>query len=330
MRPFATLAAALGAALSLSVAAPGCAATRAEYAAACAAEMGAVPPFNCMQGDIIPIKVNGASTTTPVNSCDAPVQLGGPDTPCMPLARLLRLNSGVSTVETVAICRKYHASSGSTDAQRQADSNFHDIAVIQHNKATGNTCFFQSHVDPSPALNGSSVPAPGDPSAQGDTYWLPPASVGSIQCIGCHSADPFIWSPYVAQVADLSKWDPNGNWNSNFQNVFGKVTKTFKPTGNACVSCHRIGWHPSSQCSFVHRYTVDAKASSTHPSEFWMPPGGAWSNTFQTALDQIDRCCGDPSRSECNTQVADSPDGPPLGPPWPMAARLAASLLPIR
>jgi hypothetical protein len=303
MRSRARLAAILAIGAISALPAPGASAmTRLEHAQQCAAEMGTIPGFNCMDGQTIPITVNGVAQTQPVAACDKPVQLGlVEEGQCVPYARFLRLSTGVSTVETVAICRKYHKSTGPDDA------TFHDIAMIQHNKATGHTCYFQSPVDV--PHNGLTVPSPSDSSAQASTYWLEPPSVAIIHCTGCHSADPFIWSPYVIQVADPTHWNPLGKWDSNFLNLFGTAAQTFKPTGNLCTSCHRMG--SGNDCGgFMLSYTVGPKSNTTAPqNEFWMPPNfgtnaAAWHSTFDTSFDQLKRCCSTPSLPECNTVTA--------------------------
>jgi len=291
---------ALFALMSINASAGG-APSAAEYAKGCAAEMGKIQEFNCMTGTILPITVNGVDSSSVVTACDKPIQLGIPDsTQCTPFARLLKLDTGNANVLTLAICRKYRASpTGPTD------SGFQDIAVIQHNRATGNTCFFQSPVGKE--QDGTTVPSPSTDATSASPFWDPPEVVRGIHCTSCHDADPFIWSPYVAQVADVPKWDPLGKWNSNFLDLFGDTVSTFKPAGNACASCHRIG---SNTCStFVQEYTVLAKMASTHPGEFWMPPNftgssDLWHKQNDTAMAQLARCCSDPSASECASQSA--------------------------
>src|ERR1700730_13870357 len=223
--------------------------SRLAYAQQCAAEMGTVPSLNCMQGVIIPITKNGVPLSRPSagEDCDKPIQLGLTGaSQCVPYSRFIRLNTGDPNVETVAICRKYaeDASGGLNDP------HFTDVAMIQHNKRTGNTCYYQSHLHQH--LDGRRVPSPQEDSSAANSFWLEPRPGGpdGITCTNCHDADPFIWSPYIVQkgVADPSNWDPLGPWNSNFQDLFGSTTKTFRPHKpdhpdqlNGCVLCHRIG-----------------------------------------------------------------------------------------
>src|SRR6266404_2774962 len=48
---------------------------RPTYADLCAAEMGTIPAFNCMEGAELKIAVDGHNTTKSVDKCDHPVQL---------------------------------------------------------------------------------------------------------------------------------------------------------------------------------------------------------------------------------------------------------------
>ena len=270
-----------------------------EYASGCATEMGKIPQFNCMDGTLLPITVNGVDSSSVVAACDKPIQLGIDSGPCTPFARLLKLDTGNANVLTLAICRKYRGSSGPTD------SGFQDIAMIQHNRQTGNTCFFQSPVGVE--ADGTKVPSPSTDASASSPFWLPPSSVRNIHCTNCHDADPFVWSPYVAQVADVPKWDALGKWNSNFLDLFGDTVQTFKPQDNGCAKCHRIG---SNTCNtFVKDYTVNAKMASTHPDEFWMPPGFTgtstlWHQQNDKAMAQLQACCDNPSSSQCSATVA--------------------------
>jgi hypothetical protein len=279
---------------------------RVTYATQCAAEMGKIPAFNCLNGQLLDITVNGVSQSQLVNNCDKPVQLGlGGGSQCVPFSRLLALDTGKPNVTTIAICRKYFASSGSNDPR------FDDIAMIQHNKATGRTCFFQSKLEAN--LDGRSVPSPSDNTAQANQYWLDSQSVSNIQCTSCHAADPFIWSSFVAQKADLAKWDPTGKYDSNFAGMFGGFSKVFQPSGNGCAVCHRFGRGPGGgdfSCNGLPTRYSGHLPNATHPSEFLMPPsfGGtsaSWHSSFDAALAQIERCCANPDLAECHSRLAD-------------------------
>ena len=303
--------------------------SRLAYAQQCADEMGAIPEFNCLSGQVIPITKDGVPQTQPTGgeNCDNPVQLGlgGGAGQCVPFARFMTISTGNANVTTAIVCRKYEASG----PQGANDPMFRDIAVIQHNKATGNTCFFQSKLS-GPLHNGTAVPSPQSNSAAASNVWLEPGPNGpdNIRCTRCHDADPFIWSPYIVQVADLSKWDPLGAWNSNFLDAFGMTVKTFKPDGNACTTCHRIG---SEVCDDGGGGNVSVPEVA---AKRWMPPGfsgtaAQWNATYGAAVTQIQSCCSNPNQAVCKTQDATGASVPPAQ-PADITQMLDATLLPLR
>ena len=278
-------------------------ASRLAYAQQCAAEMGTIPTFNCMSGTIIPITKNGQPKTSAQSGedCDNPVQLGlAGDSQCVPYSRFLRIPTGVSTVETVVICRKYEINDNGAN-----DNKFTDIAMVQHNRATGNTCYFQSKLEHN--LDGSSVPSPQENSAKASDYWLEPSSGGpdGIRCTTCHDADPFIWSKYIIQVANPNNWNALGLWNSNYQGLFGMTVKTFKPTGNSCTNCHRIGNQVCDRNNTGGGQVSVKEVADKH----WMQPGFSgtnldWFISYAISLNQIFDCCDDPNNASCNTHEA--------------------------
>ncbi len=83
--------------------------TVAAYGAACAAAIGDIPAFDCRDGEIIPITVNGKEERDQVPSqCDHPAQSGEDDEwpagRCVPFSRTILLREG--TVQATAICRR--------------------------------------------------------------------------------------------------------------------------------------------------------------------------------------------------------------------------------
>ncbi|MBL6853892.1 MAG: hypothetical protein ISS15_18850 [Alphaproteobacteria bacterium] len=286
------------------------------YAQRCRAEMGRIPPFSCLDGTILKITVHGKETHSHVAACDRPVQLNidsdGHQGQCVPYSRLLRLhNEDHDKVVTVAICRKYTDS----DSRGASDPGFDDIAMVSHDPDTGNTCYFQS--EPGVRKDASHVPSPTDDDAS--RIWEPrqPAEGGfgpaGVRCNKCHSAGPFIWSPYVAQVGNVDEWDPLGEWNSNFDDMFGVRAVTFEVGAkNNCRECHRIGNGDNCRI-FDPGYTTTPKKFSTAPNEYWMPLDleshnvpydatkmAAWRKDFTASMAQIARCCKNPGATECN------------------------------
>ncbi len=284
--------------------------SRLDYAKQCKEEIEPLPAFNCVDDEPfdskvheLPIFANGKPVSHHVAKCDNPVQLAlkGGQGQCVPFSRLVKLKSVKKSVIALAICRK-HLDHGATDEDIAKSTLFDEIAVIQHDRATGKTCFFQSTFeDPSkpPKLeppkpgerettieyDGKAVPPPpteDTPAAR--KFWAESPEVITIACTKCHAADPFFWSPYVALVLKKFELNPDGRYNSNFANLFLLPAKTFKPelspkVDNACVSCHRFGLGPQvdkdNVCNlFIRRY-VDRRPHATDPDEIWMPPSFA-------------------------------------------------------
>ena len=71
--------------------------------------------------------------------------------------------------------------------------HYGDIAVIQHNRNNGATCFYQALGN----LDGN-VKAPSKGTSAWP--WLTPAGTASIGCAGCHDNGPLIRSPYLTQI----------------------------------------------------------------------------------------------------------------------------------
>lgn len=257
--------------------------SRAEYAKLCAQAIAPIPAFNCLNGVEIPIKVtktvfkevtigpNGGKVyvpqtivekpTNPVDVCDKPVKLllGG-DSQCVPFSRLIDVSPADKPhVTSLAICRKYYASSG------PSDPNFDDIAMVQHNNITGATCYFQSRVIHKPELgrhDGTKVPSPMSSESDANNFWLEPekgtdgkvvalnpktpGATGPINCVSCHDSDPFILSPWIGQVAKVGKWDPLKKFRVDLFGTFSKLrpwvanAAAINPDGG-CVGCHRFG-----------------------------------------------------------------------------------------
>ncbi len=278
---------------------------RLDYARQCADEIEPLPAFNCMDGGPgnevteLPILVNGKPVKHHVDKCDNPVQLElkGGQGQCVPFSRLVKLKSVKSSVIALALCRE-HLDHGKTDEEIATSSLFDDIAVIQHDRATGRTCFFQSTFDhPDNPINTAllppdarlvfrehdareTLPDPAKDTEAASKFWAESPEVITIGCTSCHAADPLFWSPYVAPVLDRLELNPDGRYDSNFANLFPSRARTFKPrlplpldARNECVTCHRFGVGPNAGfCrTFIAKF-VDQRAHATDPDEIWMPP----------------------------------------------------------
>jgi hypothetical protein len=286
------------------------------YADRCEFEMGTIPAFNCLDGGELKITVAGVEQATAVAKCDRPIQLPlgkDSDGQCVPGSRLIRLprNPDHPKVLTLAICRKYK------DAL--AAQEFSDIAMVSHNPETGNTCFFQSEVG-SKVYDGRTIPSPTDEANAGDVWGDRAADTtptrgffgpAGVRCNACHAAEPFLWSPYVGQVVSidtaLTDWDTEGPYQSNFAGMFGTMSKFLTPESNACRTCHRLGDGTSCRVHSPEFTKFDHKNGSEQ--KIWMPPDfsgtqAEFDRDYRPALDQLARCCKDPTLAECEAQDA--------------------------
>ena len=159
----------------------------------CEKAMGPIPAFTCNQGSVVPktIDKNG--------KCDKPEDLYAR---CVFKSTLGKLKSKNKDVEIIFSCRKKPAS-GQT-YQNDKSNTFYDIAIIQHHKKTGETCFFQRLGD----VDGDKKMEPAkDKNAAPDrlgeangVFW----NTKPVFCTQCHSNGPFIRSPHYANVKDAS------------------------------------------------------------------------------------------------------------------------------
>ena len=267
--------------------------TTASYARQCAAAIGSsVPDFDCVADGVeIPIERYGQAVGSTPDDCDNPAQLG--DTrPCSIRTYLGRIDadSHPATVtdpdaETVFVCRKY--------TELDDSDLFQDIAVIHHNRRSGATCWYQSPTSPSlrmrkevpsPEAAIGSRPAGAPAAAPGEEFvrWLSPSATESINCYRCHSADPYIRTPYVNEVAENGRpvlpSRPRGPyWNYAFHDWDTDNDATV-PNANApgnaggCIGCHRLSTtHPA----FASNATGQtSNRGSWRPDAAWMHVGG--------------------------------------------------------
>ncbi|MBR0851716.1 hypothetical protein JQ543_28530 [Bradyrhizobium diazoefficiens] len=281
------------------------------YADRCEFEMGTIPAFNCLDGGLLEITVAGAAQATPVARCDRPVQLPlDGDGQCVPGSRLLRLPRSAEhpKVLTIAICRKYTAALKAEE--------FSDIAMVSHNPATGNTCFFQSEFGK--VYDGRKVPSPTDEDHAHDVWGDRKADTtrglfgpAGVRCNACHAAGPFLWTPYVGQVVSsdtaLTDWNGEGLYQSNFADMFGTTSKFLTPESNACRTCHRLG--DGTSCSDHSPEFTKFDHANGSERKIWMPPEftgtqADFDRDYGPALAQLARCCADPTLAECETREA--------------------------
>ncbi|SDE53952.1 hypothetical protein [Kordiimonas lacus] len=291
--------------------------TLAEYGQMCKAAIKDVPSFNCLDGELIPITVNGLvpASYTPNMDCDRPALLPlgesghtGTDGQCVPYSRIFNFSDGINQV--VAACRQKIIRS-------EASTQFDEIDVITHSVADGSTCWFQATGDGDAGLDGTKVPSPTEATPEPGypapaDFWNSPAAVANeqpVNCGFCHDNDPFMYSPYVAQVWDMVPTDPFGWYKHIGPDFKWWPTTSLSTRDNTCVGCHRIGITFTSgqgakeATGLVHIPNTDEWAN-TYPQTHWMPPGNfhseaQWDTIYKQAVQDLLDCNEDPALPKC-------------------------------
>jgi len=216
-----------------------------QYGKDCARLIAEAPPFNCLDGDIIPITVNGKTPEkyTRHMKCDNPAYLPYPektDGQCAPYTRVLATRD--DNVQIIQYCRRMYI--------RPKESPYFDsLEMIMHNVETGSTCFFLSKNfggDPN-GEDGRRMPPPHEEKppegfVSARELWGTPEEIANHGCIYCHDSDPWMHTPWIAQTEQL----PVDPWGFHSVDVGGPFKKWPKPMsistrGNVCTGCHRIG-----------------------------------------------------------------------------------------
>ncbi|MBZ9959317.1 hypothetical protein [Mesorhizobium sp. BR1-1-14] len=279
-----------------------------EHGLECEQKIGPIPAFSCLDGEIIPITLNGNPIINhvPLQKCDRPPLLGlgmsATEGQCVPFSRIGTLPGKNAqgqedpNIQWAFICRRYKI---------RVDPNFpnfEDVAIIGHNKATGATCFFQTlrYGGAEDGIKTTRVPPPAErPDAtpggeiKAADFWYSPQETANIRCNRCHDSDAFIHTPHVDQVKrvvgghDIPIVPPGPNLKANppeasRYNFVGEPFQAWpapvriQPLGNACTSCHNIG-----SLTTCDRFTSAATGSpttgisdlfQTWPHSHWMPP----------------------------------------------------------
>jgi hypothetical protein len=308
-----------------------------EYAAKCDMAIGVtVRDFVCDNGTDVPM-TNPSNTRCPVEpgvtrekpcTCDRPNVL---NSECDPGSRFQVLDDNGDAF-AVAHCRKRGHKAGVFD----------DIAVIQHNRKTGATCFYQALRAFQPTndpLDGN-VQAPGkQASPADDQFWMQPAKIAGsgFPCGRCHDNGAIIRSPYLTQLGlnnapNILPGSQDDTFNSDDPYYF--VGTDFAPwiaykveiPGHKCNECHRLGVNnvgnvPMSGTArdFAFQATADAQTSKNPHS----PQSPIWMLRDQITFDQQIhdfalqiRDCGAtfPASSPGNCTITQF-TGPPGAPP---------------
>lgn len=288
------------------------------YGQICATAIGEMPPFNCLDGVVIPITVDGGQTPTSYvanMACDRPslLPLGDrADGQCVPNSRVLNLSRG--DAQFAVLCRQKKI--------RPADSIYFDeVDIVAHSARDGSTCWFQAAGKNGQPLDttrvpppNEAVPPPGRVSAR--DFWNSPAQVAQApleeRCSYCHDNDPFMYSPFIGQVWEQVPTDPFG-WYKNIGPDFQAWPKpvSLSTRNNPCVGCHRLGVEFTSG-----RATEEAVGlvpipnaddwARRYPASHFMPTGNffserQWAAIYSEAVTAILACHRDPAAEGCLT-----------------------------
>jgi hypothetical protein len=283
-----------------------------EYGQECAEMIGQIPAFDCLDGTIVPITVDGKTPTeyTSGMTCDRPALLPyKPDSfgQCTPYSRIL--NFSRDKVQISAFCRR-------EQLRDPKSAMFDEVDIIAHNANSGKTCWF--HAEDKPGQRGgfdaSRVPPPNEKVAppkrvSAKDFWWTPGRTAQKNCASCHDADPFMYSPWLGQVWHKVPTDPLGRYSNIGKDFASWHSNSISTRDNTCVGCHRIGDQAS--CSvYIPMATGkispkggDAMAMS-YPLSHWMPVNNDQTKAFWTkanleSLQKIMTCCDDPKNPIC-------------------------------
>jgi hypothetical protein len=243
-----------------------------EYTQKCDQAIGVtVPDFNCDSGTLVPTtNLTPPGAIYPNGTCDRPNVLNGR---CDPGSRFQVLTNNADAY-VVAHCRKEGLSAG----------HYRDIAVIQHNRNNGATCFYQALGN----LDGTDVKAP---SKGPSNFWMTPGAIASssFPCGSCHDNGPLIRSPYLTQITGPNALPGAGDPSFNRDEPYFFVGEDFaswkayrvEVSGNTCNGCHRMGVNTvrrgdGTALDLGIRATAqsqDAKNPHSPDSPIWMLPG---------------------------------------------------------
>ena len=285
-----------------------------QYGQECAQKVTPIPAFSCMQGEVIPITVNGKKPEkyTAQMTCDKPSLLVAPgaeksDGQCVPYSRALVLRDD-AVAQVSAICRQ-------KKIRPEGSYLFDEIDIVAHNVRTGSTCWFQALAPDSPlrvdtGIDGRNVPSPTE--VKGQKVWNAPSKTAMSQCVHCHDSGPFMYSPFIAQTSALPG-DPLGKYKNDVGAAFKAWPKPFGITtrGNTCTTCHHIG--NMNSCNVAMAQSI-GKADNPganewakkFPQSHWMSPGNLhsqvqWDTAFADSVRLLAACCKDPKGAQCQS-----------------------------
>jgi hypothetical protein len=261
-----------------------------QYAQQCDQAVGVtVPDFSCDAGTEVPMTHPVFDANGKPTSCDRPNRL---NKQCDPGSRFQVLTRSPSAY-VVAHCRREGLPSG----------RYADIAVIQYNRNSGATCWYQALGN----LPGQ-VKAPS--KGIGAWPWLSPAKTADIQCGACHDNGALIRSPYLAQITGPNALPGAGDVQFNRNQPYGSIGSDFASwkaykveiAGNTCTQCHRMGTNNLTRygdggtaLDFGIRATAEQPETQKNPhspdSPIWMTPGQITFNPASAAAAKAIHDC---------------------------------------
>ncbi|MFU8802542.1 MAG: hypothetical protein ACNA8W_01920 [Bradymonadaceae bacterium] len=249
------------------------------YAEACIDVLGDIPfwgerisedgapdwkTIDCTEiGTPIPSTIDGVPQETHTETCDNPQFIYSH---CEPDARTGANGPRVAHARNeqgshwVLLCRKALTEFG----------RYEDMAMIGHNPFTGETCFFQNQLppgeEPRPSNNAMRIPHPADnvqseesPEMWSDLWGGIEGGIGpegGIQCMGCHSTDPFIHTPWISEAKDergnpiVPKMGYHPDFVEGYNGPYSLLNAEeqgwrepkilVSEEAQSCTSCHRI------------------------------------------------------------------------------------------
>lgn len=263
-----------------------------EYGKDCARLIAEVPPFNCLNGEVVKVTVDGVEPQEykPNMTCDRPAYLPYPKEAhgaCTPYSRVQTLRD--DNIQMLSLCRRMYI-------RPKDDPHFDSIEIIMHNVKTGSTCFMISkNFGGNPeGDDGRRVPPPteevppkGMLAAQ--DLWATPKEVADHGCIYCHDSDPWMYTPWISQTSQLPA-DPFGYHSVDVGGPFKAWPKpmSINTRGNTCTGCHRIG--SLNTCGAQKIPTFGDQPAKMLQSLPWMPPDsdkGAeeWSSIYKKSVE---------------------------------------------
>jgi cytochrome c551/c552 len=292
-----------------------------EYAEACADMIGQIPAFDCTDGTIVPITVDGKTPTeyTQDMTCDRPALLPyGPQTfgQCTPYSRIL--NFSRNKVQISAFCRR-------EQLRDPKSPMFDEVDIIAHSADSGKTCWFHAEGKPGQrsGFDASRVPPPNEKvpppkRISANNFWWTPGRTAQKNCASCHDADPFMYSPWIGQVWHKVPTDPLGKYSNIGKDFAAWHSSGISTRDNTCVGCHRIG-NQASCSQFIPMATgqIPPKGGNalakSYPLSHWMPVNNDqtqafWNKANLESLQKIMTCCDDPKNPICTIKPIITPD----------------------